>query len=403
MKKAKAEDIEKEERKLSNKNYKSSKEEKKKKRKWPIVLLVIVIIIGIAAGVFYYRVQKLGGGLGGTIAATLGHDEETRKNLNTLTTLVLGESLNLTDTIMLFSYNPRTQEASMLSIPRDTFVGDDPDEATAWDKINSVYQLGVDKLLKDVSELTGINVENYVAVDTSGFKELVDTIGGVTFNVPMDMKYDSYSQGLHIDLKAGEQKLDGDKAEQLVRFRHNNDGTTYPASYGLEDEGRMKTQQAFLTELAKQTLTVGNIPKIIDILDIANKYVETNMDFNMLKDYVPYLVELNLSDVKKDTLPGEPALTNGVWVYLADEEDAPKVIDDEEQNNNSVVIKLTYGDDKFIFTGDAEKSEEDGIWTNIKCDVLKVGHHGSDSSSSSNFLKKVEPSYAVIGYVQNFL
>ena len=92
MKKAKAEDIEKEERKLSNKNYKSSKEEKKKKRKWPIVLLVIVIIIGIAAGVFYYRIQKLGGGLGGTIAATLGHDEETRKNLNTLTTLVLGET-----------------------------------------------------------------------------------------------------------------------------------------------------------------------------------------------------------------------------------------------------------------------------------------------------------------------
>ena len=94
MKKAKAEDIEKEERKLSNKNYKSSKKEKKKKRKWPIVVLVIVIIIGIAAGVFYYRIQKLGGGLGGTIAATLGHDEETRKNLNTLTTLVLGESLN---------------------------------------------------------------------------------------------------------------------------------------------------------------------------------------------------------------------------------------------------------------------------------------------------------------------
>ena len=125
----------------------------------------------------------------------------------------------------------------------------------------------MDKLLKDVSELTGINVENYVAVDTSGFKELVDTIGGVTFNVPMDMKYDSYSQGLHIDLKAGEQKLDGDKAEQLVRFRHNNDGTTYPASYGLEDEGRMKTQQAFLTELAKQTLTVGNIPKIIDMMN----------------------------------------------------------------------------------------------------------------------------------------
>ena len=75
---------------------------------------------------------------------------------------------------------------------------------------------------------------------------------------------------------------------------------------------------------------------------------------------------------------------------------APKEIDYDEQNNNSIVIKLTYGDDKFLFTGDAEKSEEDGIWTNIKCDVLKVGHHGSDSSSSFNFLKKVEPTYAVI-------
>ena len=75
---------------------------------------------------------------------------------------------------------------------------------------------------------------------------------------------------------------------------------------------------------------------------------------------------------------------------------APKAIDNDEMNNNSIVIKLTYGETKFLFTGDAEKSEEDGIWTNIKCDVLKVGHHGSANSSTSNFLKKVEPKYAII-------
>lgn len=74
---------------------------------------------------------------------------------------------------------------------------------------------------------------------------------------------------------------------------------------------------------------------------------------------------------------------------------APKALA-EDSNNNSVVIKLTYGENKFLFTGDAEKAEEDGIWTNIKCDVLKVGHHGSDTSSTKNFLKKVEPTYAVI-------
>lgn len=401
MRKAKTEDVEKEEKKLSSKTSKNSKNNKKnikKKRRWPIVLLVIVIIIGIAAGIFYYRVQKLGGGLGGTIAATLGHDENTRKNLDTLTTLVLGKSLNLTDTIILFSYNPRTQEASMLSIPRDTFIGNDPDEATAFDKINSVYQFGVDKILKEVSELTGFDVENYVVVDTAGFRELVDTIGGVTFNVPMDMKYDSYSQGLHIDLKAGEQVLDGDKAEQLVRFRHNNDGTTYPASYGLEDEGRMKTQQAFLTELAKQTLTVGNIPKIMDILDIANKYVKTNMDFNMLKDYVPYLVELNMNDIKKDTLPGEPALTNGVWVYLADEEDAPKVIN--ELFPKSMLYNIEETDDNTISNSTVnEESNEttaeneiDTTSTNIdkediKIELLNATDNIKNISKMSNLLE----------------
>lgn len=402
MRKAKTEDVEKEEKKLSSKTSKNSKNNKKnikKKRRWPIVLLVIVIIIGIAAGIFYYRVQKLGGGLGGTIAATLGHDENTRKNLDTLTTLVLGKSLNLTDTIILFSYNPRTQEASMLSIPRDTFIGNDPDEATAFDKINSVYQFGVDKILKEVSELTGFDVENYVVVDTAGFRELVDTIGGVTFNVPMDMKYDSYSQGLHIDLKAGEQVLDGDKAEQLVRFRHNNDGTTYPASYGLEDEGRMKTQQAFLTELAKQTLTVGNIPKIMDILDIANKYVKTNMDFNMLKDYVPYLVELNMNDIKKDTLPGEPALTNGVWVYLADEEDAPKVIN--ELFPKSMLYNIEETDDNTISNSTVnEESNETtlGNETNtststnidkedIKIELLNATDNIKNISKMSNLLE----------------
>lgn len=74
---------------------------------------------------------------------------------------------------------------------------------------------------------------------------------------------------------------------------------------------------------------------------------------------------------------------------------APKTLGDDS-NNSSVVIKLTYGENKFLFTGDAEKSEEDDIWTNIKCDVLKVGHHGSATSSSANFLKKIDPKYAVI-------
>lgn len=75
---------------------------------------------------------------------------------------------------------------------------------------------------------------------------------------------------------------------------------------------------------------------------------------------------------------------------------APKTLDCDNLNDTSIVLKLTYNENVFLFTGDAEKKEEDGIWTNIKCDVLKVGHHGSSTSTSENFLKKTEPTYAVI-------
>lgn len=75
---------------------------------------------------------------------------------------------------------------------------------------------------------------------------------------------------------------------------------------------------------------------------------------------------------------------------------APNSSDYDDLNNYSAVIKLTYGKNSFVFTGDAEKKSEDEIRTNIKCDVLKVGHHGSSSSTTANFLKKTEPKYAVI-------
>ena len=93
------------------------KKSKKNKKKVLIVLALILIILIVAGGVLAYRANKLGGGMGGLIAATLGHDENTKKNLDTLTFLALGKSQNLTDTIIVCSYNPNTQQASMLSIP----------------------------------------------------------------------------------------------------------------------------------------------------------------------------------------------------------------------------------------------------------------------------------------------
>lgn len=137
---------------------------------------------------------------------------------------------------------------------------------------------------------------------------------------------------------------------------------------------------------------IGGLPDVLGSFNIGNFYMTSAASSTVTYEKMLTAVQNCGADVY-DVTAGDTLLESG---NLLVEVVAPKVIDSDELNNNSVVIKLTYGDNKFLFAGDAEKSEEDGIWTNIKCDVLKIGHHGSDSSTSENFLKKVEPTYAVI-------
>lgn len=317
----------------NQKNIKTKQKKKMSTRKK--IVLVLLLIILIAGGVFAYKTYKNGGGLSGMLATAVGHDEYTKKNLGEFRCLVLGISTDeegalLTDTIMVASYNPNTQKATLLSIPRDTYTGKNPSRATAYEKINSVYSRKEDPqdVLDEVNEITGLNLEYYVIVKTEGFIKLVDAIGGITFDVPIDMDYDDTSQDLHIHLKAGVQELDGDKAEQLVRFRHNNDGTSYPEEYGDNDTGRMRTQRDFIMAVIQQTAKVENIFKLGQILEVAEQNVITNIDFNVAKDYIPYAVEFSTENLLTAVLPGENTNknTSGTWIFVADEEETQALV-----------------------------------------------------------------------------
>lgn len=320
----------------NSKNTKNTKTKQKKKMSvGKKILLILLLVILVAGGVFAYKTYKNGGGLSGMLATAVGHDENTKKNLGEFKCLVLGISTDeegalLTDTIMVASYNPNTQKATLLSIPRDTYTGNTPSRATAYEKINSVYSRHEDPqdVLDEVNEITGLNLEYYVIVKTEGFIKLVDAIGGVTFNVPIDMDYDDTSQDLHIHLKAGEQLLDGDKAEQLVRFRHNNDGSSYPEEYGDNDTGRMRTQREFIMAVIQQTAKVENIFKLGQILEVAQENVITNIDFNVAKDYIPYAVEFSTENLLTATLPGENTNKNaaGTWIFVHDEDETAALI-----------------------------------------------------------------------------
>ena len=318
-----------------NKRTKKSKKNKKKMKTWKKILLIIILILLVAGGSFAYKVHKNGGGLSGMLATVVGHDENTKKNLGEFRCLILGistdqDGVDLTDTIMVASYNPNTQKATLLSIPRDTYTGKNPAKATAYEKINALYSRKhrPDETLDAVNEITGLNIEYYAVIKTEALIKLVDVIGGVTFDVPIDMDYDDTLQDLHIHLKAGEQLLDGDKAEQLVRFRHNNNGTSYPEEYGDNDTGRMRTQREFIMQVMKQTLKTENIFKLGEILDVAKEYVITNIDFNAAKDYIPYAVEFNTDNLLTDTLPGTNSNKNeaGTWVFIVDKKATEEMI-----------------------------------------------------------------------------
>lgn len=381
---------------------KRKKNKRKKKKVFRRVLLLILLLIILATGWFVYRTVKNGGGLSGMLATVVGHDEDTKKNLEEIKVLVLGISTDLdselTDTIMVASYNPNTQKANLLSIPRDTFTGKNKNKALASDKINSLYGINrtPEKTLKAVNEITGLDIKYYVLVRTEALIKLVDAIGGVTFNVPINMKYDDKTQNLHINLKAGEQKLDGDKAEQLLRWRHSNmdkNGvmTTYPSEYGDNDFGRMRTQRDFITATVKQTLKLGNIFKIGEILEIVHQNVETNLELSYIKDYLPYVIDFNTENIKTEVLPGttpDMNTTNGVSIFVVNQNETKSLIqsmffsnmsDEDVSGNSNTTI------DNSVSTNNSNSSK------NIKIELL-------NGSGDKNKLQKAKQILENEGY-----
>lgn len=322
----------------TNNKVKKNKTKTKTVRKVKRAVVTLLLLSIISAGaLFGYKIYKNGGGLTGTLATILGQDTEDLADLEPIQILIMGESgvddYKLADSIMVASYNPKTQEASIMSIPRDTYVGKKNRKTASQNylasyKINTVFRNGtnIPEAIERINDLTGLNLENYVIIDTKALIKLVDAIGGVTFDVPIDMDYEDSSQDLYIHLKAGEQLIDGNKAEQLLRFRHNDDGSTYPSSYGQQDLGRMKTQREFIIATLKQTLTLQNTFKIKQIIDIMTENITTNMNMETIKAYVPYAVKFNAENIKTGMVPGDVEMCNGVSLYIADKEDTAELV-----------------------------------------------------------------------------
>ena len=212
-----------------------------------------------------------------------------------------------TDTIIVAHLNETTHDVALMSVPRDTVV---LNGSGGIMKINSVYAGGgadgMARLSKRLGAMLGFELDGYVLVNLKAFRETVNLVGGVEFDVPQDMYYNDPSQDLYINLKAGKQVLDGEKAMELVRFRKG---------YASQDIQRTKVQQEFLRALAKQCLSVSSLTKIKEFADVFSTYVTTDLTVGNMLYFAQALMKCDFDSMKTYTLEGEGAMINGGSYY----------------------------------------------------------------------------------------
>ncbi len=227
------------------------------------------------------------------------------------------------DVIILMNFKPEDAKLNILSIARDTRVYF---KGKPW-KINAMMAIGREKLVIDtVERYTGMPVHYYITLNFRGFREIVDTLGGVEFYVPFNMDYDDPAQNLHIHLKKGWQVLDGRKAEQFVRYRKGNrNGQGYEDG----DLGRIKAQQEFIKAFIKQKSSFKYISRVDEIFSILKKHMKTNIEIGDIVYYLDYIKGFNPENVEMFTLPGDSRYVDGISYFICDWEKARELINEK--------------------------------------------------------------------------
>lgn len=272
-----------------------------------VILGGLLALLGILAGPSLRAIN--GGRLFGHQVVRAPLDGRTAVNV-----LILGldqkdklhpEEGRRSDTILLARVDTVARTVYGVSIPRDTRVRPDLDKG--WTKINAAYtEGGPHATMSLVEDITGVRPDYYLVVDTASTRKLVDLVGGVKVDVDRRMKYDDNWQDLHIDLRPGLQTLDGDKAVQYLRFRHD----------ALGDIRRMRRQQIFVRALAERVVAPANIPKLPWVMSELRHLVQTNLGDDDLLYLANRFRSVPAEALHLTSLEGESRTMGGISYFL---------------------------------------------------------------------------------------
>ncbi|GAB6929595.1 hypothetical protein JCM10914A_35780 [Paenibacillus sp. JCM 10914] len=320
------------------KNQQTTK--KKKKSPWKsffkFILIVLLLAVLTVAGYAVYLVMK-----GNEVIDQTGIDKPVPPGQSAkekpLTVLLLGTDHRpetgtyLTDVTMVATLNPDTNSATLVSLPRDTRIelegykvgklnGFYPNFKAAYNRAEKKESgSGIpaeDEMKTMMSKYLGINIDYVTVIDFQGFREVVDTFGGVQANVQYNMCYRDTADGTDINLKAGPQKLDGTQALDYVRYRKSSSNCT-PRTKESNDFDRNARQSEVLHSLLDQMKSFGGVTKVGNALDAVSDNMVTDFERQQIRNVLQTYYDIGKEDVKFMPVVGE---WRSPFVYVGEKE-----------------------------------------------------------------------------------
>jgi len=268
-------------------------------KKMVILVLIGIIVLGVSLSFFMFS-PKTNSSSERINILFLGADARTP------------QTQGYTDSINILSIDKKTKEVSLLSIPRDTRV---QIAGTGVDKINSAYAYGdINTTKETVENFLKVRIDYYILVDFTDFKEMVDTLGGITMNVePHISKARPELHG-----KTGVSKLTGEEALIYVRFRQDSES----------EGGRMRRHREAIQAIIDGALNPSNILQAPAVLNQLRENVKTDIPPLETTVIETLITGFDMDNARIDVVTGEYTHINGINYMIPDMDKTEKTVNE---------------------------------------------------------------------------
>lgn len=312
----------------SRTNRKSLKKKKKKGKKFRFFILMALFLLIGTGSIFAYQIYSETKKASEKIYAALNVSKLKKKphenieiKKDPMTILLVGvenqyhDERGRSDVIMLLTVNPVTNKVYMLSIPRDTRVYI-PAEGRK-DKITHSYSYGgIEATIAAVNELIDVPIDYYITTNFEGFEQIVDSLGGVTVDVPFTFKAQLTGSLKWYTFHQGKMKLNGNQALAYVRMRKSD-----PKG----DLGRNERQKQVIKAIIEKSTSITSLPKLDDVIANLGDNVRTNIPPSDLLSFIYLYKKMKDANVENLHLKGRDDFINHVYYYIPDDQSVAEI------------------------------------------------------------------------------